>query len=65
LYMQAAVSRWSRLEINQKEVSTSAYYYIGLDIHKKTISYCIKAIDGSLIGQGKVNADRRTNYSQH
>lgn len=35
-----------------------AYYYIGLDIHKKTISYCVKAIDGSLIGQGKIEANR-------
>ena len=38
----------------------SAYYYIGLDIHKRTISYCIKAIDGTLIGQGKVDADRKS-----
>ncbi len=36
------------------------YYYIGLDIHKRTISYCIKAIDGSLIGQGKIEADRKS-----
>jgi len=35
------------------------YYYIGLDIHKRTISYCIKAIDGSLIGQGKIEAELR------
>jgi len=35
-------------------------YYIGLDIHKKTISYCIKAIDGRLIGQGKIEADRKS-----
>lgn len=38
----------------------SAYYYIGLDIHKRTISYCMKAIDGTLIGQGKVDADRKS-----
>ncbi|MFZ2951182.1 MAG: IS110 family transposase [Desulfuromonadaceae bacterium] len=38
----------------------SAYYYIGLDIHKKTISFCIKAIDGSFIGQGKVEATRES-----
>ena len=36
------------------------YYYIGLDIHKKTISFCIKAIDGSLIGQGKIEATRES-----
>ena len=33
-------------------------YYIGLDIHKKVIAYCIKALDGSLIDQGKIGADR-------
>jgi transposase len=37
----------------------NAFYYIGLDIHKKVISYCIKALDGRLIGQGKIDADRK------
>ena len=36
------------------------YYYIGLDIHKKIIAYCVKAIDGSLIDQGKIEADRES-----
>jgi transposase len=36
------------------------YYYIGLDIHKKIIAYCVKAIDGSLINQGKIAADRQS-----
>ena len=36
----------------------SALYYIGLDIHKKTIAYCIKRIDGLLVRQGTVAADR-------
>jgi hypothetical protein len=31
-------------------------YSIGLDIHKKTIAYCIKRIDGQLIAQGEVAA---------
>jgi transposase len=34
-------------------------YYIGLDIHKKVIAYCIKAIDGRLVGQGMIEASRR------
>jgi transposase len=34
-------------------------YYIGLDIHKKVIAYCIKAIDGRLIGEGMIAANRR------
>jgi len=36
------------------------FYYIGLDIHKRTIAYCIKAIDGHLIDQGKIGADRQS-----
>ncbi|MGA3086845.1 MAG: IS110 family transposase [Thermodesulfobacteriota bacterium] len=35
-------------------------YYIGLDIHKRIIFYCIKTIDGGLWAQGKVEADRRS-----
>lgn len=33
-------------------------YYIGLDIHKKTISYCIKTEDGTKVKQGEITADR-------
>jgi len=34
-------------------------YYIGLDIHKKTIAYCVKRVDGKIIQQGKLAADRK------
>jgi transposase len=34
-------------------------YYIGLDIHKKTIAYCIKGIDGVTVNQGTVAAERK------
>jgi transposase len=37
----------------------NAIYYIGLDIHKKTIAYCIKRIDGVLVLQGTVAAERK------
>ena len=33
-------------------------YYIGLDIHKKTISYCIKIEDGTKVKQGEILTDR-------
>lgn len=33
-------------------------YYIGLDIHKKTIAYCIKQQDGRIVDQGVVAANR-------
>jgi len=38
----------------------NGFYYIGLDIHKRTIAYCIKAIDGQLVDQGKIAADRQS-----
>lgn len=34
-------------------------YYIGLDIHKKTIAYCVKRVDGELVRQGTVCAERK------
>jgi hypothetical protein len=34
-------------------------YYIGLDVHKKTISYCIKDASGQIHGEGKVGSTRR------
>jgi len=36
------------------------YYYIGLDIHKRIIAYCVKTIDGRLIDQGKIVADKQS-----
>src|SRR3989337_822099 len=34
-------------------------YYVGLDIHKKTISYCVKLQDGSIVRQGEMAAERK------
>ena len=34
------------------------YHYVGLDVHKKTISYCVKEADGTVIDEGKMNATR-------
>ena len=33
-------------------------YYIGLDVHKKSISFCIKTADGTLVARGQVAATR-------
>src|SRR5271163_2021350 len=33
--------------------------YIGLDVHKKTISYCVKDVSGRIQQEGKVGATRR------
>jgi len=33
-------------------------YYIGLDVHKKTISYCVKDANGRIHDEGKLGATR-------
>src|SRR6202049_1263549 len=33
-------------------------YYIGLDVHKKTISYCVKEVSGEIHSEGTVPATR-------
>ena len=33
-------------------------HYIGLDVHKKTISYCVKTADGRIVREGKLQATR-------
>src|ERR1700674_4152060 len=34
-------------------------YYIGLDVHKKTISYCVKDAAGKIHREGKIGSTRR------
>lgn len=34
-------------------------HYIGLDVHKKTVAYCIKTISGKIVRQGVVSAERK------
>jgi transposase len=34
-------------------------YYIGLDVHKKTISYCVKNASGQVLSEGKIGSTRR------
>ena len=36
----------------------NAIHYIGFDVHKKTISYCVKAADGRIVQEGKLAATR-------
>jgi transposase len=39
--------------------SSETVYFIGLDVHKKTISYCVKDAAGRVHQEGKVAATRR------
>jgi transposase len=33
-------------------------HYVGLDIHKKSISYCVRQSDGTIVHEGAVPATR-------
>ena len=39
--------------------SLETMYYIGLDVHKKTISYCVKDAAGRVYQEGKIGSTRR------
>jgi transposase len=39
--------------------SSETMYYIGLDVHKRTISYCVKDAAGCVRGEGKIGSTRR------
>jgi transposase len=39
--------------------SSETMYYIGLDVHKKTISFCVKDAAGCVYQEGKINSSRR------
>jgi hypothetical protein len=34
-------------------------YYIGLDVHKRTISYCVKDAAGKIHQEGKIGSTQR------
>ena len=34
-------------------------HYVGLDVHKKTIAYCVKTVSGKTVRQGVVSAERK------
>jgi len=35
------------------------YHYVGLDVHKKVIAYCVKEADGTIVDEGSIGATRR------
>ena len=32
----------------------SVFHYIGFDVHKKTVSFCVKLADGTIIEEGRI-----------
>src|SRR6202163_943006 len=41
-----------------RRLPMESMYYIGLDVHKKTISYCVKDVSGRIHAEGKIPATR-------
>jgi len=33
-------------------------YFVGLDVHKQVIAYCIEAADGAIIDEGSIKTRR-------
>src|SRR5690242_16434584 len=40
-------------------MNVNVNHYIGFDVHKKSISYCVKLADGTIVEEGKVVANRK------
>src|SRR5271168_2039876 len=36
----------------------NAIHYIGFDVHKKTVSFCVKTADGQIVEEGSLQAER-------
>src|SRR6266853_706912 len=52
-----ASTSWLRNQNQENPMTIS--HYIGLDVHKKSISYCVKTADGTITEEGKLRATRQ------
>jgi hypothetical protein len=43
----------------EQENPMNVNHYIGFDVHKKRMSYCVKCADGQIVGEGKLRATRQ------
>ena len=46
----------NRLRHHIRENQMNIKHYIGFDVHKKSISYCVKTADGKIVEEGKLRA---------
>jgi len=49
---------WSRLRNHKQENPMNVIHYIGFDVHKKSVSYCVKDAAGKIAEEGKLRATR-------
>jgi transposase len=55
----AELSREADSENEPRRLLGNDMYYIGLDVHKKTISYCVKDAAGCVHQEGRIGSMRR------
>jgi hypothetical protein len=46
------------IQRHQRRLPMETMYYIGLDVHKRTISYCVKDGSGKIHAEGTIPATR-------
>ena|SRR5436305_1105369 len=56
--VQKLNSAMTLIQRTTTEAPQGHMYYIGLDVHKKTISYCVKDVSGRVHQEGKLGATR-------
>ena len=56
---KALTQREPLIQKTTMEAPQRQMYYVGLDVHKKTISYCVKDASGRIHQEGKIGATRR------
>jgi transposase len=51
------VAAGSKPEV-RRTYQMNGFQYIGLDIHKRTINYCVKTADGKIVEEGRIAASK-------
>src|SRR5271156_7103806 len=57
-YTRAELSGYPLIQRHPRRLLVTSMHFIGLDIHKKTISYCVKDVGGTVLSEGTVPATR-------
>src|SRR5271169_1837814 len=57
-YTRAELSDYLLIQRHPRRLLVTSMHFIGLDIHKKTISYCVKDVSGTVLSEGTIAASR-------
>ncbi|MGB9435440.1 MAG: hypothetical protein WBQ89_24545 [Candidatus Acidiferrum sp.] len=58
MFQPSGISGRASVRTNAQVRIPDNMYYIGLDVHKKSISYCVKGASGRIHAQDKIAATR-------